>query len=640
MRRTPRSSWRRTSRERVVADARGCAIARRHLCTDGGRHRPGLRRAPPRQLRLRAAHHGGCIRDRVRVRVGVAVVGGHPALLRGGARADDASRPDRVSSAPDPVACGDARGHVRGRLPDAEHRSARVRAARHDRVLGGTAQSALGHRRRRDSEDRDRLHRRRGRLSRASSTVAATNVGRTAHARGGDGLPYRPHSRRSREPRHWRSGAHLRPSCRRLRGHVDRPQSAGDADLRARRHDYRARRRRPRRSYAAHRGDARRLHDRLRERDPRRSAPDQPEPVPAHLPVCRGDPRPPHPPERALRARRWRRTAMRKLLDLAAPAALVLATALLGLAVSSALQTYFLDTLVKVAIVVALYVFIGNSGVLSFGHISFVALGVWTAGVLTVPAAERAAIMPGLAGFLRTAAVGNVPSLLLAAVAGLVFAFAVGLPLMRLSGLAAGIATFGVLEIVNNVLRYYDKIGPGLNAFSSVPETTGIWQAAIGALVCVAVAYAYQRSPFGRQLRATREDPAAASAAGISIYRQRLLAFAVSGALAGLAGGLYVHLLPVEIDSLYLDVTFLTLAMLVVGGSGSLLGAVVGALAIGGLDSFLSAAENGVDLFGWHLNLPTGTAVLAVGALMALVLIVRPSGLTGGREFSLAWMRR
>ncbi|HEY8029341.1 MAG TPA: branched-chain amino acid ABC transporter permease [Gaiellaceae bacterium] len=318
----------------------------------------------------------------------------------------------------------------------------------------------------------------------------------------------------------------------------------------------------------------------------------------------------------------------------------MLATALLGLAVSTALQTYFLDTLVKVAIVVALYVFIGNSGVLSFGHISFVALGVWTAGVLTVPEGQKNAIMPGLAHFLLHRNVGNVQSLFLAVLVGLVFGFVAGLPLMRLSGLAAGIATFGVLEIVNNVLRYYDRIGPGLNAFSSVPATTGIWQAAIGALICVVVAFAYQGSRFGRQLRATREDPAAASAAGISIYRQRLLAFAVSGALAGLAGGLYVHMLPIEIDSLYLDLTFLTLAMLVVGGSGSLLGAVVGALAIGGLDSFLSAAENGVDLLGWHLNLPTGTSELTVGVLMAVILIVRPSGITGGRELSLAWMRR
>jgi branched-chain amino acid transport system permease protein len=327
--------------------------------------------------------------------------------------------------------------------------------------------------------------------------------------------------------------------------------------------------------------------------------------------------------------------SLRRLPELFGPAALVLGAALLGLGVSVSLQTYFLDTLVKVSIVVALYVFIGNSGVLSFGHIAFVALGVWTAGVLTVPEGQKNAIMPGLAHFLLHTNVGNVASLALAAGVGLVFAFVVGLPLMRLSGLAAGIATFAVLEIVNNLLRYWQAVGPGLAAFSSVPQTTGIWQAAIGALICIAVAYAYQRSRFGRQLRAAREDPAAASAAGISIYRQRLLAFALSGGLAGLAGGLYVHLLPLEIDSLYLDLTFITLAMLVVGGSGSLLGAVVGALAISGIDSFLSASENGVDVLGLHIDLPTGTTVIVIGTLMAVVLVLRPSGLSGGRELSL-----
>jgi branched-chain amino acid transport system permease protein len=332
--------------------------------------------------------------------------------------------------------------------------------------------------------------------------------------------------------------------------------------------------------------------------------------------------------------------SLRRLPELLGPAALVLGAALLGLGVSVSLQTYFLDTLVKVSIVVALYVFIGNSGVLSFGHIAFVALGVWTAGVLTVPEGQKSAIMPGLAHFLLHTNVGNVASLALAAGVGLVFAFVLGLPLMRLSGLAAGIATFAVLEIVNNLLRYWQAVGPGLAAFSSVPQTTGIWQAAIGALICIAVAYAYQRSRFGRQLRAAREDPAAASAAGISIYRQRLLAFALSGGLAGLAGGLYVHLLPLEIDSLYLDLTFITLAMLVVGGSGSLLGAVVGALAISGIDSFLSASENGVDVLGLHIDLPTGTTVIVIGTLMAVVLVLRPSGLSGGRELVLPRRRR
>ena len=325
---------------------------------------------------------------------------------------------------------------------------------------------------------------------------------------------------------------------------------------------------------------------------------------------------------------------------LAGPCLLVVATALLGSIVSSATGVYFITALVSVAIVVALYVFIGNSGVVSFGHISFVALGVWTAGVLSVPRAQKPAIMPGLAGFLAHTTVGNVPSLLLAALVGGVAAALVGLPLMRLSGLAACIATFAVLEITHNLLRYYEKIGPGLNTFSSVPETTGIRQAAIGALLVIVAAFLYARSRYGRMLRATREDPAAAAATGVSIYRQRLVAFALSGAIAGFAGGLYIHLLPLNTEGVYLDLTFITLAMLVIGGATSLWGAVVGALAVSALDSFLAEAENGIKILGGTLDLPSGTRVIAEGALMALVLIFRPGGLTGGREFVLRWRRK
>jgi len=114
----------------------------------------------------------------------------------------------------------------------------------------------------------------------------------------------------------------------------------------------------------------------------------------------------------------------------------------------------------------------------------------------------------------------------------------------------------------------------------------------------------------------------------------------LSGALAGFAGGLYVHLLPLNTEVVYLDLTFVTLAMLVVGGATSLLGAVVGALAVSALDSFLAVAENGITIGGQTLDLPAGTRLVVVAALMAFVLIVRPNGLTGGREFSLPRRRR
>ncbi len=328
------------------------------------------------------------------------------------------------------------------------------------------------------------------------------------------------------------------------------------------------------------------------------------------------------------------------LLQILAPALLVVVVGFASTFASPANEIYFLDALVSVAIVVAIYVFVGNSGVLSFGQISFVAVGAFAAGVITIPLESKTGVLPELYPLLGDHTIGNVPSLLLAAAVGGAFAFVVGLPLMRLSGLAAGIATFAVLEITHNVLREWTKIGPGATTLSLVPETTGPLQATIGALVAVAVAFAYQRSRLGRVLRASREDPAAARGVGVSVHRQRLWAFTLSGALAGFGGGLLVHELgSITTEQVYLELTFLTLAMLVVGGTTSLLGAVVGALAVSGLDSFLKEAEDGVGI-GFTIDLPQGTRLVFLGAIMALVLIVRPSGLTGGRELSLVRLSR
>jgi branched-chain amino acid transport system permease protein len=322
------------------------------------------------------------------------------------------------------------------------------------------------------------------------------------------------------------------------------------------------------------------------------------------------------------------------LVALAAPLLLVVAVAALGSQLNPVRQLEFGDALVSVAIVVALYVFVGNSGVLSFGHISFVAVGAYLSGILTLEAEQKNLILPTMFGILRHSQTSTPESLLLAAAVGAAFALLAGGPLMRLSGLPAGIATFAVLGITTNIISYWDKIGPGVTALSLVP-TNGIWVFMVGALIAIAVAFAYQVSPFGRKLRATREDPLAAQASGIHVHRQRLYAFVLSGALAGFAGGLLVHELgSITPDQVSVELTFTTLAMLVVGGASSLFGAVLGALLISGLNSFLADAEQGVNI-GFHLTLPTGTRLVTIGAVMALVLILRPSGLTGGREVRL-----
>lgn len=325
----------------------------------------------------------------------------------------------------------------------------------------------------------------------------------------------------------------------------------------------------------------------------------------------------------------------RRIWEFAGPALVVVATALLGTMTRTAVQFQVRSLLVTVAIVVALYLFVGNSGVLSFGHVAFVALGAFAAGLATAPATLKPTTFPEMLPFLADLEVGNLTSLLLAALVGGVAALFVGIPLMRLSGLSAGIATFAVLIITNNVLRNWEAIGPGAKTLPLIPTTTNFTQATIGVLLVMFVAYLYQRSRPGRMLRAAREDPAAAQNSGVDIYRQRLLAFTLSGALAGFAGGLLAHLLgSITTQQVFLDLTFITLAMLVVGGIGSLWGAVVGGVSIAGLNALLAEAEKGMTLLGTDIRLPAGTRLASLGVLMLIVLLFRPNGLTGGRELT------
>jgi branched-chain amino acid transport system permease protein len=306
---------------------------------------------------------------------------------------------------------------------------------------------------------------------------------------------------------------------------------------------------------------------------------------------------------------------------------------------NDAVKLQILDAFVVTAMVVALYVFVGNSGVISLGHVSFVAVGAFTAGLLTLGPQQKSAIFPDLFDVLSRTEVGNLTSLALAGLMGGVFALVIGLPLMRLNGLSAGIATFAVLGIARNVIRNWSAIGPGAKTLPQVPETTGLFQATVGLIVVVTVAWLYQRSPWGRRLRATREDQAASRAVGVSVIRERLIAFTVSGVLAGLAGGLYVHLLgSITTEQVYLDLTFLTLAMLVVGGVGSLWGAVVGGLLISLIDTLLFEFEKGVSMAGLDVSTPRGFRLIALALVMTLFVSMRPDGLVGGREFS--WFPR
>lgn len=332
--------------------------------------------------------------------------------------------------------------------------------------------------------------------------------------------------------------------------------------------------------------------------------------------------------------------ALRRWWPLVGPSLLVTAVALGGQFLPPSAQLQVRSVLVTTVIVVALYVFVGNSGVISFGQVSFVAVGAFAAGLAAAPADVKPTTFPKLIPFLAELEIGNIESLVLAAAVGGLFAFIVGIPLMRLSGLSAGIATFAVLIITNNVLRNWEAIGPGAKTLSLIPQTTFFIQATTGLLIVMAVAYVYQTSRSGRRLRATREDAAAAQSSGIDVHRERLWAFTLSGVLGGFAGGLLVHQLgSITTQQVFLDLAFITLAMLVVGGIGSLWGAVVGALTIAGLNAFLAEAQRGITIGSFDLELPGGTRLLTLGVVMLVVVLFKPTGVTGSRELTWPFSR-
>jgi len=334
---------------------------------------------------------------------------------------------------------------------------------------------------------------------------------------------------------------------------------------------------------------------------------------------------------------RWRLAPAWSLVSLLL---IVVAVTELNNMFGSSMQSQMQFALVNLIIVVALQIFVGNSGVLSFGHIAFVSVGAWTVGLLTLDPALKQSLLSGLYPFLSTASAPWLVAVLIGGVVGLVLALVVAPILMRLNGLQAGIATFALLGVVNQVLTYWSGIGPQSGqSMAGLPTDLNLQETMLFALATIVFAWLIQRSRPARLLRAAREDGVAAPASGINVVTQRVIIFAISGFVAGIAGGLFALTNGVVSANLFfVDFTFLTLAMLVLGGAFSLFGAVVGALVFSLINVLLTNLENGLTVGSTTLTIPNGSRTIVLGLVLVLMLMYKPRGLTGGRE--LAWPLR
>ena len=290
-------------------------------------------------------------------------------------------------------------------------------------------------------------------------------------------------------------------------------------------------------------------------------------------------------------------------------------------------------------IVLGLQIFSGNSGVLSFGHIAFMAIGAYTSALLTIPTAIKKFTYLSMPHFIKFWVFPAQLNWLEGTLAGGGFALAFALitspPIVRLAGVQAGIATLALLVIVYVFDVQTSAITRGTSTQIGVPATTTLRAVFVWALIFMVGAFAFQQSRFGLRLRASRENERAAKSVGVRVPIERAIAWTISGFVVGVAGALYGHYFGGTFgpDDFYFNngfnIVLLTIAMLVVGGMTSVTGAVVGCYFVTIIyEGFRRWEVNGLA----GVTPPAGTSNFALAAALLLTLILRPNGITGGKE--------
>jgi len=286
---------------------------------------------------------------------------------------------------------------------------------------------------------------------------------------------------------------------------------------------------------------------------------------------------------------------------------------------------------INITLAVSLNLINGLAGQFSIGHAGFMAVGGYTATYLTVY--HGRAVAGAVGGTLADgvgASLAMVVSLCGGAVAAAVAGLAVGIPSLRLKGDYLAIVTLGFGEIIRVVILNIPAVGGATGFTDAIPITNFFWIFAV-ALLTIVVVRNIAVSTFGRALATIRGDEIAAEAMGINTTRYKVLAFVISAALAGVAGGLSGQLFanPLNPQNLNFVKSIEIVVMIVLGGIGSTTGAVVGA-------TILTILPEALRTFDQQFP---GLRMVIYALLLILFMIFRPQGLLGRREFGWSWLR-
>ena len=275
----------------------------------------------------------------------------------------------------------------------------------------------------------------------------------------------------------------------------------------------------------------------------------------------------------------------------------------------------------------------GQTGLFNVGVAGFVAVGAYVSALLTTPDA------PGrLGGFGLPMLVGWIGGALATGLVTLL----VGALTIRLRADYLAIATFGVAVAVQLCLLNLEPVTGGPFGIGFIPRPFGsmagdplsfsLLNLAILAAVVVALYLALERllrSPWGRVLRAIREDEAAALALGKSAVRFRLQAFTIGGAIMGLAGATQAHFIGfIAPDNYSPTLTFQVWAMLIVGGSGNNRGAILGAIVVWGIWAISASAVSAIFPPDQQAR-AAALQIVMIGVALCAILLLRPRGILG-----------
>ena len=308
---------------------------------------------------------------------------------------------------------------------------------------------------------------------------------------------------------------------------------------------------------------------------------------------------------------------------------------------SSARDSLLTDLFVNLIIVIGFHVFIGNTGVLSFGHPGIAALSAYVMALLAVPVDRKLILIPKAPWGLSEISMGIVPASILAVLAGLVVSALLALVVARTSGLSATMITLAFLFVVRQVAENWKDLTNGAGNISSIPRlSSNVWPF-IGAAASVFVAVAFRSSRTGRLAIATREDELAAGAMGIDVFRPRFWAFVVSGVIVSLGGLLRAQSLgALGPQQFSFDFTILILAMLVVGGMRTVSGAIVGTAFITVGKEIARFLGDGPNFLGFEWPTVDGLPDLFLAGSLLAVLLIRPTGLLGNSDLGLVLRRK